>query len=145
MELIIKVKRTELLKRIKENKFRFVKTYKELLVVFKAASETYKLNYEKYVKNTLGGKKSKQPKVPIRPLDHTKEYDDYIAMFEADQEDIVNLDENKFRFLWLDLWDWRYNFGRTVNQYYGIASGTCGLEASRQVLSDSVQYYRVDD
>jgi len=144
MELVIKVKRLELLNKIKENKFRFEKTYKELLIVFEAATKTYKIEYDKYVKKTLEGKKTREPKAPIKPENHTVEYEDYIAMFEAHVEDIVQLDEAKFRFLWLDLWGWRYGFSQSVQNYYGIAAGTIGLENSCAVLSDSVQYYRMD-
>ena len=145
MELIIKVKKIELLKKIRDNKFRFKRTYIELMKVFEAATKTYKIEYDKYVKKTLENKKALEPKAPVRPDDHTKEYDDYIAMFEADEEDIVALDENRFRFLWLDLWEWRYAFGQAVNQYYNLANGTVGLETSASILSDSIQYYRIDE
>jgi hypothetical protein len=144
MELIVRVKKSELLSKIKDNKFRFEKTYKELLIVFEAATKTYRLEYDKYVKKTLEGKKSKEPKSPVKPEDHLKEYEDYITMFEASTDDIIPLDEGRFRFLWLDLWNWRYGFSQSVQSYYSLAASTIGLENSCAVLSDSAQYYKTD-
>ena len=114
------------------------------MVVFEAATKTYQVEYSKYAKKIIEGKSPKHPIAPLKPMDYSKSYNDYIEMFTVSINDIVELDENKFRLLWLDNWNWKHEFGRSVNEYYNIAAGTTGLESSCNFLSPQVQYYSLD-
>jgi hypothetical protein len=144
MELVIKVDRKQLINKVEDNYKRFKDTYEQLMVVFKAASETYQTEYAEYAKRIVQGKKAKMPIAPIKPANYSKNYKEYIEMFKADANEFVLLDEAKFRMLWLDNWNWTYSFGSSVGYYGTLAAGSCGLEGAAEVLNANSQYYSMD-
>ena len=54
---------------------------------------------------------------PIPPQEHMTQYNRYIAMFEWEQSDVLNLNAQEFENLILDKWHWKQQFENTKALY----------------------------
>jgi len=88
----IKVKKADLIAKIKENKKNHVADYKQAVVAYK--KEAIK-QLKELTENAKAGQMNLQLKL-VTPVDNSANYDKIISMFEWEVEDIVELDQNEF-------------------------------------------------
>lgn len=110
----IKVKKSDLLIKLKENK----KNHRKM---FEAALEGYRQTaIEELEKRLDDAKKGKRIDIYVRlhePVDQTNDYDRAIAMLEMDINDTVELDANEFSQYVLDDWSWKQQFTASNSAY----------------------------
>jgi hypothetical protein len=88
----IKVKRVELLNRIKENKAIHIKEYEEAIVAYK--EEALK-QLSSLTKKAQEGSLRLELKL-VHPVNKADEYDKLILMFQMEVEDVVELQQDEF-------------------------------------------------
>lgn len=110
----VKVKKSELLKKLKHNR-------SEHREIFEEASEAFRKEVIKVLDKRLAdaraGKRIKLRIDLIQPMDQTEEYDQAIAMCEMSVDDEITLSHDNFRNYVLDKWHWREQF-ITSNERY---------------------------
>jgi hypothetical protein len=88
----IKVKKSDLIAKIKENKKNHVVEYKQAVIAYK--KEAIK-QLKDLTERAKGGEMNLQLKL-VTPVDSSKNYDKILSMFEWEVEDIVELDQQEF-------------------------------------------------
>lgn len=100
----VKIKRTELLKKIKANRDIHEAEYKEAYVGYKAAVIE---GLQKLLENAKSGKELRTGiSLPV-PHSYTQEYDRVIAMLEMSVDKVVELEAQDFNRYVLDNWEWK--------------------------------------
>ena len=116
----IKVKKEELLAKLKENK----DTHRK---IFLEAQEGYRTlvieQLETMLSDARGGKKINRHLSLSEPTDQTRDYDRVIRMLEMSQDDVVELSEHDFAQYVLDDWSWKRNFLVSNSVYSATATG----------------------
>jgi hypothetical protein len=117
----VRVKKTELLAAVKKNRDQHRAIFLEAVDGYKA--EALRLLEEK----VRLVKRSKLPAyVAISlyvPEDHTKDYDNAIAMFEMSVDEELEVDETSFNQLVRDDWQWKRQW-LTSNSGYSVTAAT---------------------
>lgn len=121
----VKLLKTSLLDKIKQNK----EKHSELVKESKAG---YLVEAEKHLKDRLkrikdGECVSLNTNLAV-PKDYTSEYDSCIQMFEMHQEEMVELSIQDFNKLVNDRWDWANDFFNTNARY---SSSVAAMSNSR--------------
>lgn len=139
---IIKVKRTDLIKTLKQNKKKHQKDYQEAVAGYKAeaiaklrkAHEDAKVELEKNVKRGLASIEEFNPADTSRyhdtltlvrsitvelkvPRDYSEHYDAAIARSEWDVRPTLELSDAEFQCFVRDIWDWSDEFKNTTMLY----------------------------
>jgi hypothetical protein len=100
----VKVKRTDLLEKIKANR----DGHRDL---FLKAQEGYRLDFiaelEQHLKDARERKKISRAVSLPEPQDHTEDYDAVIAMLEMSVDEVIELDASSFQQYVLDKWSWK--------------------------------------
>lgn len=129
-ELTITIVTEDVLVQLKENRKRFVNSFKALLKAYKKKVEAYQKKYAEYTKKATSGAKGAkdvEPVPPQEPEDRTKDYDFYIELLELHTEDTVKLSEPMFRRLWKDQWEWMHRHINTLEAYNADADVATAL------------------
>lgn len=115
----VKVKRSELLTRIKANR----DAHRDL---FLKAQEGYREamieELDRMLKDAQSGKPIRRSVSMMEPQDHTKDYDRVIDMLEMSQDDIVEIQEHEFDQYVRDNWAWK-----------ALADSTNAMYAARRI------------
>lgn len=88
----IKVKKSDLIAKIKENKKNHVVEYKQAVIAYK--KEAMK-QLKDLTERAKSGEMNLQLKL-VTPVDSSENYDKILSMFEWEVEDIVELDQQEF-------------------------------------------------
>lgn len=104
---MVKVKKSELLRKLKENRA----GHRE---IFEEASEAFRKEVIKILDERLADAKAgRRIRLSIgltQPMDQTSAYDQAIAMCEMSVDDEIELSHENFRNYVLDRWHWREQF-----------------------------------
>ena len=103
----VKVKKTELLAKLKKNRAEHREIFEEALTAFR--KEVIKI-LEQRLADAEAGKRIKLRIDLTQPMDRTGEYDQAIAMCEMSVDDEIVLSHENFRCYILDKWRWRDQF-----------------------------------
>lgn len=114
---IVKLKREELLPKIKANR-------EQHTSLFQQANAGYQGAVIAAIQKALelaqaGGDLGKYLELPPSPEDHTKDYDRVIAMLEMSVDETLTLPATQFARYALDEWAWSQAFAGTVALYNG--------------------------
>lgn len=113
----VKVKKEELLKKLKENRTEHESDYNE-------AVTNYKLELVKELTKMLKDAKAEKTVNHhinlTSPVQFLKEYDRAIQMLEASVEKEIELSQSEFTQYWMDEWNWRNTFS-TANSAYSAS------------------------
>jgi hypothetical protein len=117
-EMIVNVKKDELIAKLKENRDRH-------RTVFLAALEGYRAEAYRVLSSYI--KQIEEGRTPVfsvgtllsRPEDHTKDYDHVIGMLEMDQSDVFRLDQQTYRNYVGDDWSWKRQWAKLSSAYAG--------------------------
>ena len=114
----IKVKKTDLLTKLQENREIHKKDYDESVVGYQA--ELVQL-LTRLLDDAKEGKPVDARSLAnlTRPVEHLREYDRTISMLKMDIIDDVELSEHEFTRFVLDEWAWKENFSNVSAQYKG--------------------------
>jgi len=111
---IVRLKRIELLKKVKVNRANH-------RAVFEKALEGYRKavikELEKMLEEAKKGLRIRRAVMLVEPIDQRREYDRIIKMLEMSMDDIVELDEKEFSQYVMDDWSWKAHFLETTNPY----------------------------
>lgn len=111
----IKMSKTDLLDKIKENRDKHEALYLE-------AIEGYKDSLVKTLKKMLANAKANKEVEHFltleKPVNNLKDYDRAIAMLEVTIDTVIELDQNEFSNLFLDQWVWKDAFMATNSTYF---------------------------
>lgn len=110
----VKVKRTELLDKLKVNREAHRGIFLDAQVGYR---EQAIREIEQMLQEARSGKRIRRAVSLIEPIDQTREYDRVIAMLEMSVDDVIELDEVSFRQYVLDDWSWKQQF-LAVNSTY---------------------------
>jgi hypothetical protein len=110
----VKVKRTEILSRIKTNR----EAHREL---FLKAQDGYRQDMieelDRMLQEARDGKKIRRTIALVEPQDHTADYDRVIDMLEMSQDEILEIEAHEFDMYVRDNWSWRA-FANETNSMY---------------------------
>lgn len=110
----IKVKRDELLAKIKENR----KSHRDLfLEAQKGYRELVIEELDRMLKEAKDGKPIRRSITMPEPVDHTDDYDNAIAMLEMSVDDEVVIESNEFACYVRDNWSWKRHAQHTNMAY----------------------------
>jgi hypothetical protein len=148
---IIKVKKDDLLKVLKENRKKHKADYFEAVKAYRVkAADLFTKELEKIVQ---GEEFNPYINNLQKPTNHVKEYDLIIKMVEMGVDDIIKLQQGEFNQLVMDEWNWRSSFQSTVysnTSYFGQSgmsgtSGTSGMSGSSRMSGTSGVSLHVGD
>lgn len=112
----IKVSKTELISKMSANR----ETHRS---EFLKAQEGYRAavieELDRMLAEARTGKRIRRSVELIEPHDHTKEYDQVLAMLGMSVDDTVELDYQQFAQYVLDEWNWKAQFTATNSRYSG--------------------------
>lgn len=112
----IKVKKTNLLNVLKENRERHQKIFEEALEGFR------KLAIEKLDESLTRAKAGQKFRIYFglqEPVNQTKDYDRAIRMMELAVDEVIELSERDFQQYVMDDWNWKGQF-LTTNSAYSV-------------------------
>lgn len=114
----VKIKRVDLLAKLKENREAHVSGYAD-------AVEGWKVTVEKSLKDALKVLKKEGKFNGVyhnAPIDNKKDYDKAITKFEMSVDDVIELEDHEFNQYVMDEWQWKSQvFG--VNNAYSAVVG----------------------
>jgi hypothetical protein len=124
MKFNIKMKRVDLLRQIKENKARHLKTLKKVLKAWRKrvmdAAENLELTYtaKGSTESDICAELDKLSRLRSGvPTDMSDTYDSAIAMVESHSGTTLELAEEDFKHLVEDEWMWKHNWEITTSAY----------------------------
>lgn len=114
----VKVKRSDLIKTVMENRTTHAAEYKAAVGTYleKATEELTKM-----LRDARDGKVKRHLEIP-QPETHVEDYDRVIAMLNMSVDDVIELSDQEFRTYVLDEWVWASSFARNTKSYAGTAS-----------------------
>lgn len=121
---------------IEKNKQKFVKSYSMLQEAFAKASAKYQKQYAVYA--ATNKKDDEMPNPPPKPVDYSKQYDFYIDMLLKHDADIISLSETVYRKLWMNQFDWRWNYVQNL-RYYVKAGGSGSSTSAFALMADEFE------
>jgi hypothetical protein len=110
----VKIKRSELLEKIKANRAAHVKDYDEAMVGYRQT--VFKKLEEALAEIKSGGKIITRLDL-VAPVTQAEDYDRAIAMLEMSVDDVIELSAHEFDNYVLDNWSWK-NIALTANAMY---------------------------
>lgn len=114
----VKVSKTELLNKLKENRSKHTELYKE-------AAEGYRNTViEQLEKNLALAKDGGEIRTAINlqaPQNHTEDYDNIIAQLEMSVDTVIELESHDFQSYVMDKWQWA-KAAMFLNSTYAAAS-----------------------
>ncbi len=110
----VRVRRAELVEKVRTNRTKHEETYKKALTVFREEAVDKLRGMLKAAED--GGEIEQYLGLP-EPQKHTDDYDQVIAMLEMSTEDEIDLDALDFARYVLDKWGWQANFEATTGCY----------------------------
>jgi len=113
----IKMKRTELLEIVRENKLKHVAAYEEAVVDYKTLVLQIATANHKLAKTGSMESFKKIKAHPAAPTSYEDSYQRAIRMLELSVEDIIEVEEDVFNQLVLDEWGWKRGFVATTMSY----------------------------
>lgn len=114
----VKVARGTLIEKIKANRDDHREVFLKAQEKFKAAVIE---RLDTMLADARAGKKVSQYINLTAPQDHTKDYDNILAMLELSVDDVIELTQADFRQYVMDQWAWASQFGETAMSY-GISN-----------------------
>ena len=115
----VKVKKAELLKKLKHNRAEHREIFDEASIEFRKA--VIKVLDERLADAKAGRRISLRIDL-VQPMDQTAEYDQAIAMCEMSVDDEISLSNEAFRNYVLDKWRWRDQFIASNSTYSAKAA-----------------------
>lgn len=118
MELIVKVRKSQLLERVQSNRENHRKIFLDAIDGFRQAM------VEELETRLAQVKKGKLVEMSIRlpvPEDHTPDYDQVIEMLEMHTGDELEIDSTDFANYVRDDWAWKRQFIATASNYSTLA------------------------
>jgi len=116
---IVKVKKSELLAKLKKNRAEHREIFEEATAAFR--KEVIKV-LDARLADAKAGKRISLRIDLIQPMDQTEEYDQAIAMCEMSVDDEIELSREAFRNYILDKWHWRDQFIASNSGYSAKAA-----------------------
>lgn len=110
----VKVKRVELLEKLKTNLGSHKKIVEEALDGFR---KEVLAELEKAIEETKSGRRVRHYISIEKPQDMSNEYQIAIAMLEMSQDEIIEISATDFRCYVLDQWQWRRQFASSNLKY----------------------------
>lgn len=110
----VRVRRSELLEKVKENRSAHRKVFEEALLGWE---EAVTKRLQQMIKNAKDKKKFELQVGLPQPQDHTNEYDRVIAMLELSVDEEVIIDHRQFAQFYLDDWGWKGDFIANASTY----------------------------
>ena len=104
----IEIEKDVLQQQLEQNKERYVSTRKVLVEAYQKKVEIYQKEYTVYSMKVIEGtlqEDDEQPMPPVIPEDRTDTYDWYIKMVQAHSYPKLTIDDQMFKKLYLDKWD----------------------------------------
>jgi len=111
---IVRLKRKELLEKVKGNRANHRAVFEKALEGYRKAAIK---ELEKMLDEAKKGLRISREVRLVEPMDQTREYDRVIKMLEMSMDDIIELDERGFSQYVMDDWSWKANFLETTNPY----------------------------
>jgi len=131
----IKVRKADLLTKLKDNRKTHKENYDKAVEVYKKALVVY---LQKMLARAEKGKKVTQYIDLVTPTHNLAEYDRIIAMLEMTIEEEIELTEAEFTQYVLDNWTWKGTFALNTLSYSNFArTGSVGLSEG-EVSGNSV-------
>lgn len=115
----VKVKKKELLAKLKENRSEHREIFEEASAAFR--KEVIKV-LDQRLEEARAGKRIRLRIDLIQPMDQTQEYDQAIAMCEMSVDDEITLSHENFSCYILDKWNWRDQFIASNSGYSAKAA-----------------------
>jgi hypothetical protein len=120
----VKVKRQELLEKVRANRGKHITEYDEAVDGYKAAAiaeiERGMKKLRQQVQDLQGGEMIRLAAVAFNlavPENHAKDYDQVIAMLEMSVDDELSIRSDEFACYVMDDWDWKEHFVNVSNTY----------------------------
>lgn len=139
----VKVKKEELLEKVKENRANHRLVFEQALVVYKKKVIE---ELEDYLTKAKAGERVPRMSQLTQPMDQTREYDQAIAMLEMSVDDEIEITSDEFRCFVLDRWHWKGQFATSNRRYVEEYNRLLPLpEESEQLSSEPTNYGRALD
>lgn len=103
----VKVDKSELLAKVKENRAKHREIFEEALVGYKAEALR---QLEAHIERIKNGEVIRVAIQIPSPEDHTNDYDRVIAMLEMSKDDVISVHETDFGAYVMDDWHWKHAF-----------------------------------
>jgi len=110
----VKVKKSELLAKLEENRAAHRAVFEEALEGYR---EAVIKELEVMLTDARKGKLIRRTVNLVEPMDQTKDYDRAIAMLKMSQDEIISINESDFACYVLDNWRWRDQFIASNSSY----------------------------
>lgn len=110
----VKVRREELLEKLKENRTNHRAVFERAIVVFKKKVVE---ELEDHLERAKKGERVPRHSQLTQPMDQTREYDQAIAMLEMSVDDEISITSSEFRCFVLDMWSWKGQFATSNRNY----------------------------
>jgi hypothetical protein len=110
----VKVKRDELLKKLKANRQTHTDTFERAVKVFR---ERMIEELDRMLKDARGGNAVSGFVSLPRPENHTDDYDRVIAMLEMSVDEVIELPNREFGMYVMDKWGWAESFLSNTTSY----------------------------
>lgn len=107
----VKVNKTELVKRVSENREKHRKEFEEGLETYKAAVIK---ELEEWMEKAKAGKKVRAYTQLTAPEDHSDDYDQVLDMLAMSVDDEIDLTYQEFSQYVRDDWGWKQQFTNTI-------------------------------
>lgn len=110
----VRVNKSDLLAKLKENREHHVNTFEQVLEDYRAEAVR---QLEAHIERIRNGEVAKVNVVLPPPQNYEEAYNKAIAMVEWEQETVITLDQYDFDRYVMDNWEWRREFDQTVATY----------------------------
>jgi hypothetical protein len=110
----IKVRKTELLDVLRENRAKHRAIFEEAQTGYRTAVIA---ELDSMLEDARNGKKIRRAVTLIEPMDQTADYDRVIRMMEMSVDEVIQLAEHEFSAYILDQWAWRQKFNHSNRGY----------------------------
>ena len=119
----VKIKKSDLLSKITENRGQHRRIFEEALVGYRAAAID---ELDRALKDAREGRRIRRGMTLVEPLDHTAEYDSVIEMLKMSVDDVIELNWGAFLSYVRDEWEWKRQFLVTNSKYSSVAASEVG-------------------
>ena len=119
----VKIKKSDLLSKITENRGQHRRIFEEALVGYRAAAID---ELDRALKDARDGKRIRRGMTLVEPVDHTSEYGNIIEMLNLTVESVIELEWHDFLAYVRDEWGWKQQFLLTNARYSSTAATEVG-------------------
>ena len=120
----VKVKRDELLKKVRQNRVKHIEEYAQAVIGYKKKAIQAVEDATKRLTQRIGelkeGEVIKLSAITFDlrvPQNHSRDYDQVIAMLEMSVDPELEIQTDEFAMYVMDNWDWKEAFVHTANLY----------------------------